>query len=77
MQDKQSKVADPKFVSVEKRDFHLSADSPARAMGIQPIDIEMVGPQGNPFLRVPASSWTPLLPLQKSKDLPERQHQKN
>lgn len=65
LQDKESKIADPKFKSVETRDFHLLPDSPAHSLGITPIDIETVGPQSNPFTLHNMPAWTPLEPLKK------------
>jgi len=45
--DKNSKYADPMFVDADKFDFRLRPESPAFAMGFQPIDIENVGPRAN------------------------------
>ncbi|MBI5395397.1 MAG: right-handed parallel beta-helix repeat-containing protein [Verrucomicrobia bacterium] len=42
-QDKNSIVADPRFVSVAKRDFRLKPDSPALELGFKPIDTSTVG----------------------------------
>lgn len=47
-QDAHSTVADPKFKDVAKYDFTLAADSPARAMGFEPIDLSRVGLYGDP-----------------------------
>lgn len=44
-QDRHSLVADPKFVDLAARDFTLSPDSPAFALGFQPIDLSRVGPR--------------------------------
>jgi hypothetical protein len=44
-QDTHSIVADPGFVDLEKRDFTLREDSPALALGFQPIDLSDVGPR--------------------------------
>lgn len=41
--DANSKVADPGFADLAKRDFTLAPDSPARAMGFRPIDLSDVG----------------------------------
>ena len=41
--DKHSIVADPKFVAPARFDFRLQADSPALALGFEPIDTSQVG----------------------------------
>ncbi len=41
--DSHSKAVDPLFVDPEKGDFRFRPDSPARAMGIVPIDLSKVG----------------------------------
>ncbi|MCX6901104.1 MAG: right-handed parallel beta-helix repeat-containing protein [Verrucomicrobia bacterium] len=46
-QDKSSIIADPKFVSVAKRDFRLRPDSPALKLGFKPIDTSTVGLVGD------------------------------
>lgn len=38
-----SVVADPKFIDVEKGDCRFSPDSPATAMGIEPVDVSRAG----------------------------------
>ncbi len=43
--DRHSIVADPKCADVENRDFTLGPDSPAPALGFQPIDLSDVGPR--------------------------------
>ena len=43
--DRHSIVADPCFRDVEKRDFRLAKNSPALALGFQPIDMSRVGPR--------------------------------
>jgi hypothetical protein len=40
-------LADPGFVNAGKRDFRLRPDSPARALGFQPIDIRSAGLYGS------------------------------
>ncbi len=45
-QDEHSVIADPLFVDVENHDFRLKPDSPALALGFQPIDLSAVGPRG-------------------------------
>lgn len=46
--DRRSLVADPKFVDPDKDDFRLAADSPAWALGFQPIPVEKIGPYESP-----------------------------
>ena len=41
--DKNSVVADPKFVDAARFDFRLQPDSPALALGFEPIDTSQVG----------------------------------
>jgi hypothetical protein len=42
-QHKESLVADPLFVSPENRDFHFKTSSPAKELGFEPWDDEVVG----------------------------------
>ena len=51
--DVHSIVADPKFVAADRYDFRLHEDSPAPAVGFQPIDISSAGLTG-------PASWTDL-----------------
>lgn len=44
MGDKHSVIADPKFLVPEKDDYRLAPDSPAWALGFQPIPVEKIGP---------------------------------
>lgn len=44
MGDKNSVIADPKFIAPEKDDFRLAPDSPAWALGFKPIPVEKIGP---------------------------------
>ncbi|MCX5662123.1 MAG: right-handed parallel beta-helix repeat-containing protein [Planctomycetota bacterium] len=44
--DKNSKIADPKFVDPAKDDYRLSPDSPALALGFKPIPVDLIGPDG-------------------------------
>jgi hypothetical protein len=43
--DRHSLAADPRFVDLAERDFRLSPDSPAFALGFRPIDLSDVGPR--------------------------------
>ena len=43
--DRNSVVADPLFVDAAANDYRLSAGSPARALGIESIDVSRCGPQ--------------------------------
>jgi len=43
--DRHSVYADPRFVDAEDHDFRLQPDSPAPALGFQPIDTTTVGPR--------------------------------
>lgn len=42
--DAHSVLADPLFVDVKNRDFHLKPDSPALKLGFKPIPVEKIGP---------------------------------
>jgi hypothetical protein len=44
-QDRNSIVADPRFVDVQHDDFRLRPDSPAFKLGFKPIDLSTVGPR--------------------------------
>ncbi|MDQ1256507.1 MAG: hypothetical protein QG656_1103 [Candidatus Hydrogenedentes bacterium] len=46
--DQHSIIADPKFVDAEHGDFRLAPDSPALALGFQPIDTSQAGLYGDP-----------------------------
>ncbi|MEE8452721.1 MAG: right-handed parallel beta-helix repeat-containing protein [Thermoguttaceae bacterium] len=45
--DRNSQIADPRFVDASKRDFRLKADSPALKRGFEPLDISRVGLYGD------------------------------
>lgn len=45
--DRHSHNADPRFVDPEQHDYHLRDDSPAWALGFEPIDLSQVGPRPN------------------------------
>ncbi|MEP6671032.1 MAG: right-handed parallel beta-helix repeat-containing protein [Chthoniobacter sp.] len=46
--DQHSIIADPKFLAPEKDDYRLAPDSPAWALGFQPIPVEKMGPYASP-----------------------------
>ena len=46
--DRDSLIADPKFVNAAEHDFRLLPDSPAWKLGFQPIDTSRVGLYGEP-----------------------------
>jgi hypothetical protein len=46
--DRQSVIADPKFIAPQKDDYRLAADSPAWALGFRPIPVEKIGPYASP-----------------------------
>ena len=46
--DRHSVIADPKFVNAETLDFRLRPDSPALALGFEPIDTTKIGLYGDP-----------------------------
>jgi parallel beta-helix repeat protein len=42
--DRHSAVADPRFVNPAKDDYRLKSDSPALALGFEPIPVDIIGP---------------------------------
>lgn len=46
--DRESVIADPRFVDPEHDDYRLRPDSPAFALGFKAIPVEKIGPQRNP-----------------------------
>ena len=46
--DRESVIADPKFLAPEKDDYRLAPDSPAWALGFQAIPVEKMGPYASP-----------------------------
>ena len=45
--DQHSLYKDPMFVDSDTFDFRLKPESPAFAVGFQPIDIKSIGPRGD------------------------------
>ena len=43
-EDRNSLVADPRFVNPAKDDYRLRPDSPAWKLGFKPIPVEKIGP---------------------------------
>jgi hypothetical protein len=43
--DRGSRIADPRFVDAAHDDYRLADDSPARALGIESVDVRGVGPR--------------------------------
>ena len=61
--DRNSRIADPRFVDPTRRDFHLQPTSPALAMGFRPIPVEQVGLYGDPaWTAAPGKVARPPLP---------------
>ncbi len=56
-QDAGSLVADPLFENAAARDFRLTANSPALALGFKPIDITTMGVTGDPAWRALAATF--------------------
>ncbi len=56
-QEQGSIIADPLFENPAARDFRLKADSPARAMGFQPIDVATMGVVGDAQWRKRAETF--------------------
>ncbi|MBI5767906.1 MAG: right-handed parallel beta-helix repeat-containing protein [Verrucomicrobia bacterium] len=46
--DQHSVIADPRFVDPARDDYRLQPDSPAFALGFQPIPVEKIGPYASP-----------------------------
>jgi len=51
--DVHSQIADPKFVDPANDDYRLQPDSPAFALGFQPIPVDKIGPYDDPM----RASW--------------------
>lgn len=58
--DRGSRIADPLFMDVEKRDFRLKPESPAHAMGFKPFDYTKAGVYGDEGWRKLAANLKPL-----------------
>lgn len=54
--DANSVVADPKFADPQKSDFTLKADSPALALGFQPLDLRAAGVRHDQ-VKGPLATW--------------------
>jgi parallel beta-helix repeat protein len=63
--DRNSLVADPRFVDAEKDDYRLRADSPAWKLGFKPIPVEKIGPQAD----MPRASW-PIVEAEGAREKP-------
>jgi parallel beta-helix repeat protein len=59
--DGHSMIADPCFVDAEKGDFRLKPESPAFALGFQPIETKNIGPRKKSF---PPGTQTDRLPFE-------------
>lgn len=51
--DRHSVVADPRFVDASRDDYRLRPESPALALGFQPIPVDQIGPHADPL----RASW--------------------
>jgi hypothetical protein len=56
-QDVGSVIADPRFANAPGHDFRLPSDSPAVALGFQPIDVTRMGVEGDTTWRQLAASF--------------------
>jgi hypothetical protein len=63
--DQGSVVADPRFVDPEHDDFRLQPDSPAFALGFQPIPVERIGPYQDEL----RASW-PIVEVEGAREKP-------
>jgi len=46
--DQTSRIQNPKFVDAAHDDYRLAEDSPARALGIESVDVRNAGPRERP-----------------------------
>ena len=67
--DRNSVIADPRFVDAEHDDYRLLPDSPAFALGFQSIPIEKIGPYASPD----RASW-PIVEAEGAREKPAVQH---
>ncbi|MFO0908004.1 MAG: right-handed parallel beta-helix repeat-containing protein [Isosphaeraceae bacterium] len=63
--DRHSVVADPKFVNPAHDDYRLQPDSPALALGFEPIPVEKIGPYRDPL----RASW-PIVEAEGAREHP-------
>lgn len=42
--DRNSRIADPRFLDADHDDYRLQPDSPALELGFQPVPVEKIGP---------------------------------
>lgn len=64
--DQHSLIADPKFVDPDNDDYRLKEDSPALALGFQPIPVEKIGPYADPL----RATW----PIREARGVREMGH---
>jgi parallel beta-helix repeat protein len=66
--DRHARVADPRFVDPDHDDFRLRPDSPAFALGFEPIPVEKIGPYQDkaratwPIVEAPGAREFPVRP---------------
>lgn len=66
--DRNSRIADPRFVDPSKDDYRWKDDSPARSLGIEPIPVDRIGPYADklraswPILEEPGAREHPVRP---------------
>ena len=65
--DRNSIIADPKFLAPEKDDYRLAPDSPAWALGFKPIPVEKIGPYQSPD----RATW-PIVEAEGAREHPPR-----
>jgi hypothetical protein len=67
--DRASVVGDPRFLAPERDDYRLHPDSPAFALGFQPIPVERIGPFASPD----RASW-PIVEAEGAREKPTITH---